>query len=72
MWNDYTLPGGTMRDKLRRKPGTKTVPSSHPGVQFRYDILKERKNCADERGDIFINRTKKEGKVNGNHLNGVN
>jgi hypothetical protein len=70
MWNDYAVPGGTMRENLRREPGTKTLPSNHHGAQFCYDILKTK--YAYERGDIFIDRTKKEGKVNGNHLNGVN
>jgi hypothetical protein len=70
MWNDYAVPGGTMRENMRREPGTKILPSNHPGAQFRYEVLKEK--YADERGDIVIDRTKKEAKVNGNHVNGAN
>ena len=70
MWNDYAVPSGTMRENMRREPGIKTLPSNHPGAQFRYDILKEK--YADERGDIVIDRMKKDAEANGEKVNGVN
>jgi hypothetical protein len=57
MWQDYAVPGGTFRENLRREPGTKHAPSSHPSAAFRYDALKEK--YADENGDIFIDRNPK-------------
>lgn len=56
MWKDYAVPGGTLRENLRRKAGDKNLPDNHIGANFRYDVLKEK--YADENGDIIINRKK--------------
>ena len=69
MWKAYAVPGGTFREKLRREPGQKMLPSDHPGAQFRYEVRK--KKYANERGDIVIDR-KKEAETNGEHANGTN
>lgn len=34
MWNDYDVPGGTLRENLSRKPGQPKVASDHPAYQF--------------------------------------
>lgn len=60
MWEDYSVPGGTFRENMRREPGQKHLVPSHPGAQFKYNILKEK--YADEEGDIVIDKTVK---VNG-------
>ena len=60
MWKDYAVPGGTFRENLRREPGAKRAPESHPSQSYRYDVLKEK--FGDENGDIFIDRNV----VNGN------
>jgi hypothetical protein len=54
MWKDYAVPGGTFRENLRREPGAKHAPSTHPAAKFRYDVLKEK--YGDENGDIHIDR----------------
>ncbi|RDW74815.1 hypothetical protein BP6252_05957 [Coleophoma cylindrospora] len=54
MWKDYASPGGTFRENLYKKPGSKTLPLNHRGAQFRYDVLK--KEYADENGHIIINK----------------
>jgi hypothetical protein len=58
MWKDYAAPGGTFRENMRRAPGEKMLPKTHPGAQFTYDILKEK--YADEEGDIVIDKTVKQ------------
>jgi hypothetical protein len=52
MWKDYAVPGGAFRENLRREPGVKRTPSTHPAAKFRYDVLKEK--YGDENGDIHI------------------
>jgi hypothetical protein len=69
MWKDYTVPGGTFRENLRREKDVKTLPTNHPVARFRYEELKERLGT-DEFGDITIKRTRTEKKVDG-VVNGV-
>jgi hypothetical protein len=72
MWKDYAVPGGTFRENLRREPGVKRAPSTHPAAKFRYDVLKEK--YGDENGDIHIDRNAEEElvrKVNGVTVNGI-
>jgi hypothetical protein len=72
MWKDYAVPGGTFRENLRREPGVKRAPSTHPAAKFRYDVLKEK--YGDENGDIHIDRKGAEElveKVNGVSLDGM-
>lgn len=59
MWNNYAAPGGTVRENLHRTPGEKRLPSSHPGAQFRYDVLKEK--YSDENGHIVIDKRQQSG-----------
>jgi hypothetical protein len=72
MWRDYAVPGGTFRENLRREPGVKRPPTTHPAAKFRYDVLKEK--YGDENGDIHIDRNAEEElvqKVNGFSVNGT-
>ena len=73
MWKDYAVPGGTFRENLRREPGVKRAPLTHPAAQYRYDVLKEK--YGDENGDIRIDRKAEESelvkKVNGVSVNGT-
>jgi hypothetical protein len=58
MWKDYAVPGGTLRENMRRASGEKTLALNHFGAQFRYNVLK--KKYADENGDIIIDKKEKE------------
>jgi len=58
MWKDYAVPGGTFRENLRRTKGETKLPANHPGVQFRYEVLKEK--YGDEKGNIVIDKKKEE------------
>jgi hypothetical protein len=72
MWKDYAVPGGTFRENLRREPGVKRAPLTHPAAHFRYDMLK--KKHGDENGDIHIDRKVEDElaeKVNGVSVNGT-
>ena len=72
MWKDYAVPGGTFRENLRREPGVKRAPLTHPAAQFRYDVLE--KKYGDENGDIHIDRKAEEQlaeKVNWVSVNGT-
>ncbi|KAL1957857.1 hypothetical protein VTO42DRAFT_5422 [Malbranchea cinnamomea] len=33
-WDDYAVPGGTMRENLYGKPGQTRLPDTHPGAQY--------------------------------------
>jgi hypothetical protein len=72
MWKDYAVPGGTFRENLRREPGVKRAPATHPAAKFRYNVLK--KKYGDDNGDIHIDRNTEEElvqKVNGISVNGT-
>jgi len=72
MWRDYAVPGGTFRENLRREPGVKRAPSTHPAAKFSYVVLKEK--YGDGNGDIHIDRNVEEElvqKVNGVSMNGT-
>lgn len=59
MWTDYTVPGGTFRENMRRAPGESLLPETHPAAQFRYDTLKKAGNI-DKDGHVVIDRVKEE------------
>lgn len=52
MWDDYAVPGGTLRENLHRRPGKPFLPEEHAGAQFRYPNLKKR--AANSPEDVSI------------------
>ena len=42
-WEDYAVPGGTLRENMHSIPGQKTLPASHPGAKVRWNAEKEPK-----------------------------
>jgi alkanesulfonate monooxygenase SsuD/methylene tetrahydromethanopterin reductase-like flavin-dependent oxidoreductase (luciferase family) len=36
-WNDYAVPGGTLRENLSGKPGQPHLAPDHPGSKFKYN-----------------------------------
>lgn len=56
MFDDYAVPGGTLRENLLRQPGQKTLRSDHYGSQFTFDC---------EEAQIKSRKRKAEGEPNG-------
>ncbi|EHK99336.1 putative monooxygenase moxC [Glarea lozoyensis 74030] len=54
MWEDYTVPGGTLRENMYGVPGQKTPLDTHPSSRFRYGELLE--TNGDGKGGIVIDR----------------
>ncbi|KAH8678283.1 coenzyme dependent N5,N10-methylene tetrahydromethanopterin reductase [Xylariales sp. PMI_506] len=38
-WNDYPVPGGTLRENLNSMPGYPHLAPSHPGSRFKWNVL---------------------------------
>ena len=37
MWDDYAVPGGTLRENLSGIPGQSSLPDHHPGSKFKWN-----------------------------------
>lgn len=40
-WNDYPVPGGTLRENLSGKPGQPHLAPDHPGSKFKYSACQD-------------------------------
>ncbi len=36
-WDNYPVPGGTLRENLYNVPGQSKLPDNHPSAQFRWN-----------------------------------
>jgi alkanesulfonate monooxygenase SsuD/methylene tetrahydromethanopterin reductase-like flavin-dependent oxidoreductase (luciferase family) len=45
MWEDYDVPGGSLRENLNGNAGRKRVPADHYAEQFRWDTWSDKKSC---------------------------
>ena len=66
MWEDYAVPGGTLRENLHGRPGKPCLPEVHQTAKFRYSNLKKTAEI-DEFGNVTINRAEEEKDI----VNGV-
>jgi hypothetical protein len=39
-WNDYPVPGGTLRENVHRTPGQSLLLATHPGAKVRWNAPK--------------------------------
>lgn len=39
-WEDYAVPGGTMRENFYARPGQWQLPNDHPSAHFRWNAAK--------------------------------
>ena len=40
-WDDYPVPGGTLRENVHSAPGQSLLPATHPGAKVRWNAVKE-------------------------------
>jgi hypothetical protein len=40
-WDDYVIPGGTLRENMHSGPSERLLPAVHPAGKVRWDAVKE-------------------------------
>ncbi len=66
-WDDYPVPGGTLRENVSNQPGHSRLADDHPGAKVRWDAQKEQNGSAVD--GIAVNGNGVNG--HGTHTNGA-
>jgi hypothetical protein len=51
-WNDYPVPGGTLRENMHSAPGVSMLKPTHPGAKVRWNALKETSETENSRESV--------------------
>ncbi len=58
-WQDYAVPGGTLRENIYETPGQKRVPDSHPAAKYRKEreALRAARDAEEEKATKPVQAT---------------
>jgi hypothetical protein len=62
-WNDYTAPGGTLRENVQSAPGESLLKATHPGAKVRWNAPKETETKKADTGVRLVEGSSTELKV---------